>query len=384
MVRSGASVPDASVRASRLARRTGRGSRSERPPRTSPRHASPSTQGGSDTYYVGWFGFDTIPELVEGPGGQQAHHRRRRRRPALARRRRRRLAPGRHGQPEPAVPEGPPRRGEGREPGCARARRAVGRCLGLAPRERGRQRHELPIPAGGDRAHQRRDPRSRRQHRGADAVGVRVADAERAGGLPAGRLQRPAQPRRQPRHDPDPVDDDAGRRERRSQGRSRGARRGQGQGPRGRGPAAVLAGHGLDLLRRRGRPVRPGRPRRSPAVSVGRTRTPTCGPSTGPSRACAATTLRCARATCAFLARRRQGRHPGIRADDADRGGRHRDEPPAPPRRTSRSTFATSSRTARCCRTRSAARPRPCTTARSSSALQRAAAPCCSRRRAPT
>jgi glycosidase/fibronectin type 3 domain-containing protein len=39
-----------------------------RPPAANePAPCAPSTPGGTDTYYVGWFGFDTIPELVEQP-----------------------------------------------------------------------------------------------------------------------------------------------------------------------------------------------------------------------------------------------------------------------------------------------------------------------------
>jgi glycosidase len=38
-----------------------------RPPAGSePSPCAPSTDGGDDTYYQGWFGFDTIPELIEG------------------------------------------------------------------------------------------------------------------------------------------------------------------------------------------------------------------------------------------------------------------------------------------------------------------------------
>ena len=37
------------------------------PDASEPSPCAPSTKGGTDTYYVGWFGFDTIPELVEQP-----------------------------------------------------------------------------------------------------------------------------------------------------------------------------------------------------------------------------------------------------------------------------------------------------------------------------
>jgi glycosidase len=38
-----------------------------RPPTGSePSPCAPSTEGGDDTYYQGWFGFDTIPEVIEG------------------------------------------------------------------------------------------------------------------------------------------------------------------------------------------------------------------------------------------------------------------------------------------------------------------------------
>jgi glycosidase len=35
-----------------------------------PSPCAPSTKGGTDTYYTGWFGFDTIPELIEQPAVQ--------------------------------------------------------------------------------------------------------------------------------------------------------------------------------------------------------------------------------------------------------------------------------------------------------------------------
>jgi len=39
-----------------------------RPPAANePSPCAPSTPGGGDTYYVGWFGFDTIPEVIEQP-----------------------------------------------------------------------------------------------------------------------------------------------------------------------------------------------------------------------------------------------------------------------------------------------------------------------------
>jgi glycosidase len=39
-----------------------------RPPAANePAPCAPSTAGGGDTYYVGWFGFDTIPEVIEQP-----------------------------------------------------------------------------------------------------------------------------------------------------------------------------------------------------------------------------------------------------------------------------------------------------------------------------
>ncbi len=38
-----------------------------KPDANEPSPCAPSTPGGDDTYYVGWFGFDTIPELVESP-----------------------------------------------------------------------------------------------------------------------------------------------------------------------------------------------------------------------------------------------------------------------------------------------------------------------------
>ncbi len=38
-----------------------------RPAANEPSPCAPSTPGGADTYYVGWAGFDTIPELVEQP-----------------------------------------------------------------------------------------------------------------------------------------------------------------------------------------------------------------------------------------------------------------------------------------------------------------------------
>jgi glycosidase len=38
-----------------------------KPDANEPSPCAPSTKGGEDTYYVGWFGFDTIPELVESP-----------------------------------------------------------------------------------------------------------------------------------------------------------------------------------------------------------------------------------------------------------------------------------------------------------------------------
>ena len=38
-----------------------------RPPAANePSPCAPSTEGGSDTFYQGWFGFDTIPEVIEG------------------------------------------------------------------------------------------------------------------------------------------------------------------------------------------------------------------------------------------------------------------------------------------------------------------------------
>jgi glycosidase len=37
------------------------------PAANEPSPCAPSTKGGKDTYYQGWFGFDTIPELVETP-----------------------------------------------------------------------------------------------------------------------------------------------------------------------------------------------------------------------------------------------------------------------------------------------------------------------------
>ncbi len=39
-----------------------------RPPAANePTPCAPSTEDGTDTYYQGWFGFDTIPEVIEGP-----------------------------------------------------------------------------------------------------------------------------------------------------------------------------------------------------------------------------------------------------------------------------------------------------------------------------
>ena len=55
------------LRGGRL-RRTAPGSRSGPRSPTSPPRAPPRTAGGDDTYYVGWFGFDTIPEVVEQSG----------------------------------------------------------------------------------------------------------------------------------------------------------------------------------------------------------------------------------------------------------------------------------------------------------------------------
>ena len=43
-------------------RRTARGSRSASRPHGE-RRVRPSTPGGKDTYYAGWFGFDSIPVL---------------------------------------------------------------------------------------------------------------------------------------------------------------------------------------------------------------------------------------------------------------------------------------------------------------------------------
>ena len=38
-----------------------------KPDANEPSPCAPSTEGGDDTFYVGWFGFDTIPEIVELP-----------------------------------------------------------------------------------------------------------------------------------------------------------------------------------------------------------------------------------------------------------------------------------------------------------------------------
>ena len=159
---------------------------------------------------------------------------------------------------------------------------------------------------------------------------------------PAARLRRAPQPRRQPRHDADPVDPHAGRGRLGGQG---GARRASAEGKAklrlARDAPADVAGHGLDLLRRRGRAHRPGRPGRSPALPMGQ-------PSTtqlrdwlpDARRGCAARTSRCATGdlsscspttrpgTLAFGRRargrgcRRRPQRLGRAADDHGAGGR--------------------------------------------------------------
>ena len=99
-------------------------------------------------------------------------HRRRRRRGPVDRRGRGRLAPRRHGQPLARLHAQDPRCRQGRRSRGLRARREVGRRVDVPPGRPGRQRHELPLPAGGHRARQRRHRRPRRGDRGPDPHAV--------------------------------------------------------------------------------------------------------------------------------------------------------------------------------------------------------------------
>ena len=210
-----------------------------KPDANEPSPCAPTTEGGDDTYYVGWFGFDTIPEIVESAEtnalfvGADGVVRR------VADRGRRRVAPRRDGQPLRRAWSRPIRdRHEGDRPGRAGPRRAVGGRDPVAPGRPGRLGHELPLPPGGHRPRERRHGRPRRRHRGPDAERLRLPHGERDGAVPAGGLGRAPQPRGQPRHDAHPLDAHAGRGQRGGEDRAGRPRRGQGEAaPGGRAPA---------------------------------------------------------------------------------------------------------------------------------------------------
>ncbi len=145
---------------------------------TSRRRAPPPRAGGEDTYYIGWFGFDTIPELVEQPA------------------RRTTCSPGPTGSCGEWI--GPGTAGwrldvmDNLSHGFMRDIRDAAKATDPDALVLGEQwrdasawllgdqadtHDELPVPAGRHRPRQRRHRRPRRRDRRPDAVAVRGADA---------------------------------------------------------------------------------------------------------------------------------------------------------------------------------------------------------------
>ncbi len=188
-----------------------------------PSPCAPSTPGGTDTYYDGWAGFDTIPTLTEtpgvidliaGPDGVVRHW----------------LREGIDGWRLDVAGDLSPEflrdiraAAKAQDPRRARHRGGVGERIPVPARRPGRLDHGLPVPALRHRPRQRGDGRPGRFDRRADTDWLHEPDASGGGGLSGSSLGCAAPPRRQPRHDALVVDLDTGRRGCRLEGRSRRA-----------------------------------------------------------------------------------------------------------------------------------------------------------------
>ena len=302
---------------------------------------APSTPGGEDTYYDGWFGFDSIPVLTKSDAdrAEVLPHRPGLDRQALAAAGSRRLADGRDGR---RVVPGRllgvlPRRGEEHRARRTDHQRDVAEGLHAAADAAGRPgRHHDELPPAGRRprvpdARRVRQQGLRGQRPSDQPDRVRQPDRLHRRGLSGRALLHSDEPPGQPRHRAARLDIDPGAENRTDKEQT---------------AANVLAGKRsvqlasllqlLDarradrVLRRRGRHDRRRRPRRPPALPVGGpgrlARPGDAGPLHGPGQASPGRPRAALRGPADPPRRRRRG-DCGDRAGDGQRCGGLRRQP---------------------------------------------------------